>query len=106
MRAYHSRGGKTYWDDDFESRSTCDGEYIQRLINERIIPEPSEARAVARQGSLRKALEMAIKMEQDSITLYEEMLDGASPPHIQVLREIIQEERQHVHDLVSGTMIL
>jgi len=106
VRAYHSHGGKTHWDEDIENRSTCDGEYIQRLINERIIPAPGEARAVARQGSLRKALEMAIKMERDSIALYEEMLEGASPAHVQVLKEIIEEERQHVHDLLSGSMIL
>lgn len=75
-------------------------EFAQALINQRVIPDPRQARAAAAGATPRQALDLAIQMEKDSVLFYNEMVqvmrnDAAA---IQV---IIQEEKRHAQELMG-----
>lgn len=74
-------------------------DFTQSLINEKILPNLDEARAVASGGSTADALDMAIRMEMDSVRFYSELLAGADRGDAEAIELIIKEERQHARAL-------
>ena len=76
--------------------------FTQSLINERVIPSAEKMREIVAAGSIAETLELAIKMEDDSITFYEELVAGADDETAESLRKIIGEENRHKQDLIDA----
>jgi len=51
--------------------------------------------------SMEEVLKLAIQAEKDSILLYTEMLDNHSGDTIDIIKKLIDEEKQHLLDLVK-----
>ncbi len=77
-------------------------DFTQSLINEKILPDPDEARAVASGGSTADAMDMAIRMEADSVRFYSELLAGADGRDAEAIRRIIREEKSHQRMLTDA----
>ncbi len=77
----------------------CSQEQIQRIIKDRIIPDPSTVHNVLVEKSLKLALDMAIEMEENSIELYRDLQPLLSEQDARVVEHIIDEELQHAADL-------
>ena len=75
---------------------------IQEIINEEILPNPAAVMKVARSGSLARILDLALKMEQDSIDFYVRILPLVEPADEPAVILIVEEERQHVRDLTQA----
>ena len=73
--------------------------FTRSLIKEKLIPTPEEARRVALHGGAMDALDMGIKMEDDSVKFYEELLAGAEASDAEAIELIIKEEREHARAL-------
>jgi rubrerythrin len=73
-------------------------EKLRALVKANIQPEPQEVRKVGMQGSLKDALDMAIRMEKDSIAFYQGILTHLPDLGAQI-RPIIIEENSHLRDL-------
>lgn len=75
---------------------------IQEIINEDILPNLAAVMKVARSGSLARILDLALKMEQDSIDFYVRILPLVEPADEPAVILIVEEERQHVRDLTQA----
>jgi rubrerythrin len=64
----------------------------------RIQPRAAAVRKVAMGGSLKDALDMAMRMEQDSIDFYQE-LSARLPDSADVIQRIVEEEEKHLGGL-------
>jgi len=51
--------------------------------------------------SMEEVLKLAIQAEKDSILLYTEMLDNHSGDTVKIIKKLIDEEKQHLLDLVK-----
>ena len=70
------------------------------LMRAHILPVPGTVSAIALLGDLKKALELALRMEQDSILFYRGLM--SLKPDLQGdLARIIQEEQRHSQIIVS-----
>ncbi len=76
--------------------------FVQDLVNKRVIPDPAQAVSLAREGSLAKTLELAIRMENDSVKFYTELLGASEGEDAQTLKRIIAEENKHAQDLLAA----
>ena len=74
-------------------------EFTQALIQGRVIPLEAEARRIARENSLAKVLDMAIRAEQGSVAFYSQMLGSVDPPDAAAIGKIIEEEKRHERQL-------
>jgi len=79
-----------------------DLDFAQSLVNDRVVPDPADARRVAEAGSLGATLDLAIRMEKDSVLFYTEILPGVAPADAGAVGRIIAEEKRHVQDLTSA----
>lgn len=52
-------------------------------------------------ASIEEVLKLAIQAEKDSILLYTEMLDNHSGDTVDIIKKLIDEEKQHLLDLVK-----
>ncbi len=80
--------------------------FTQSLINEKVIPSPDDMRKLAASTGLADALAMAVKMEHDSIRFYQELLAGLAASDVEVVEQIIQEERLHQRELEEAQRAL
>ena len=76
-----------------------EADFAQALINDRVIPNPEQARKVAARGSLREALDLAVAMEKDSVLFYEEIILVVAPAEAEGVEQIVREEKRHVAEL-------
>jgi rubrerythrin len=74
-------------------------ERLQQVVKNAIIPKPAVVSEVALHGSVKDALAMAIRMEQDSVCFYGGIALTVGPDHKAAIEQIIREEKQHVKAL-------
>lgn len=72
---------------------------VHVLVKEFMIPKPDAVQTLALHGSAAGALNMAIKMERDSVRFYSGMLLALPAEDVPVVEQIIAEEEQHVRYL-------
>ncbi|KPK85851.1 MAG: hypothetical protein AMJ81_02515 [Phycisphaerae bacterium SM23_33] len=77
-------------------------ESVQALINERVIPSPQAARELAAKGGLAETLDLAVKLEKDTVRLYQEMAAAVDSEDARAVRQIIAEEQNHVQELTNA----
>jgi rubrerythrin len=75
-------------------------EKLRAMVMANIQPDPQAVRKVGLQGSLKDALDMAIRMEQDSVGFYQGIL-ALLPDLGAQIRPILVEENSHLRDLQS-----
>ena len=73
-------------------------EKLRAIVKANIQPDPQTVRKVGVHGSLKDALDMAIRMEQDSIGFYQGLL-AILPNLAGQIQPIIVEENAHLRDL-------
>jgi rubrerythrin len=76
--------------------------FAQALVNERVIPSPQEARRIAQADSLAETLELAIRVEKDSVEFYRGLLGGVKGEDARAVAAIIKEEETHVQELTAA----
>ena len=76
--------------------------YVQALINEQVIPSAEGVRRIAAKGTLAEALDLAVKMENDSVQFYTKMLPAVDAADAEAVRGIIDEEQRHARDLAAA----
>jgi rubrerythrin len=70
-------------------------EELRQLVAHRVQPDAEAVQKVAMGGTLSDALDMALRMEQDSIDFYQ-ALAARLPNVAEVLRKVIREENSHL----------
>jgi rubrerythrin len=70
---------------------------IQELVDAMVLPSNEQARQWAREGTPTDTLDRAIRMEEDSVTLYKRLMSGVNDT--ETLHHIIDEEKQHIEQL-------
>jgi rubrerythrin len=79
-------------------------DYVRSLLQQRAFPTPDEAAAKARAvESDAEALEIAMRMEKDTLGFLAEMKNYVKPEMMQYVDDVIAEERDHVI-AISGLM--
>ena len=79
--------------------------HVQQLVREKVIPSEAGVRRIAATAKLGEALEVAIRMEEDSVTFYSAMLT-AEGVDADAVRKIIDEEKAHVRTLSDARVLL
>jgi len=77
-------------------------DFAQATINQRVIPNPAEARKIAGEGSLNHVLSLAIQLENDSISFYTNMLSVVPGDDARAVRQIVTEEQGHAKELTAA----
>ena len=80
--------------------------FAQILIEERVLSDPEAARDAAASGDVAALLETAIRLEKDSVLLYNELLPEVDEKDAPAVQEIIGEEKRHVRSLVEAKKAL
>ena len=87
----------------YEPVEEYDGQYAQylrALIESRAFPGPDQAAARARAArSDAEAIEIALRLERDTLVFLGEIKALLPPTHIELVREVIKEEQNHVTEL-------
>lgn len=73
--------------------------YLNALIEFTVFP--AEAEVEDRLNSVEDVLELAINAEKDSILFYREMMDYNNEKTNEILKKLVDEEKQHLLDLVK-----
>ena len=73
---------------------------LASLAKGRIQPDPAAVHKVAIGGNLKDALNMAIQMEQDAVSFYQE-LAARLPDSAKAIQLIVEEEKRHLSGLRS-----
>lgn len=94
------RGMRDQWAKSVKAnRVTPEAAYeFAALAKGRIQPDPAATRKVAMGGHLKAAVDMAIQMEKDSISFYQEML-ARLPGSAKAIQGIVEEEKRHLSRL-------
>jgi len=79
-----------------------DLDFAQALVADRIIPDPDEARRVAAAGSVNDALDLAIRLEKDSVLFYGGVAKAVGAKNADAIAGIVAEEKRHVRDLLEA----
>jgi len=78
------------------------GEYLKVLLESRAFPETSAAAEKARRaGSDTEAIDIALRLEKDTLLFLQEMKGFVPDSNANLVEEIINEERGHVVDLTN-----
>jgi rubrerythrin len=75
---------------------------VQRMLNEQVVPSAAEVRKVALHGDLNEALDLAIKLEEDSVAFYEGLLASVDGRAADAVAAIVKEEQKHVSNLQAA----
>jgi rubrerythrin len=74
--------------------------YLNALVESRAFPSPAEAARRARAArSDAEAIDLAIRLEKDTLAFLAEIKPTLPPVHTCVVQDIVSEERQHLTDL-------
>jgi len=79
-----------------------DLDFAQALVSDRIIPSPDEARKVAATGGVAEALDLAIRLEKDSVLFYGGIAGAVGAKNAGAIAGIVAEEKRHVRDLLEA----
>ena len=77
-------------------------QFAQILVEERVLSDPDAARDAASSGDVAGLLETAIRLEKDSVLLYNELLNEVDEKDAPAVQEIIDEEKRHVCSLIEA----
>ncbi len=77
-------------------------DFAQATINQRVIPNPAEARKIAGEASLNHILGLAIQLENDSVSFYTNMLSVVQGDDARAVRQIVTEEQDHAKELTAA----
>lgn len=77
-------------------------EFVQGLINDRIVPGPAAARELAAEGGLARALDLAVRLEEDTVRFYTQIASAVDHDDAKVIRDIIAEEERHARELTDA----
>jgi len=75
--------------------------FAQMLVEERVLPDPVEAREVVDEEGLVAALNMAIQFEKDSVLFFQELLPVVDEQDRQAVSAIVEQEKQHAEKLAK-----
>jgi rubrerythrin len=75
--------------------------FAQMLVEERVLPDPDEARDVVEKEGVAAALTMAIQFEKDSVLFYQELLPAVDEQDRQAVSAIVEQEKQHAEQLTK-----
>ena len=75
--------------------------FAQMLVEERVMPDPDEAREVVDKEGLAAALTMAIQFEKDSVLFFQELLPAVDEQDRQAVSAIVEQEKQHAEKLAK-----
>ena len=75
--------------------------FAQMLVEERVMPDPDEAREVVEKEGLAAALTMAIQFEKDSVLFFQELLPAVDEQDRQAVSAIVEQEKQHAERLAK-----
>ena len=81
-------------------------ELVQSMINEQVVPDPDQARRQATEGGLMEILEIAMRMERDSISFYGKLLELVDDDGAKAIERIIAEEREHMRTIADASKSL
>jgi rubrerythrin len=74
--------------------------YLNALVESRAFPSPAEAAQRARAArSDGEAIDLAIRLEKDTLTFLAEIKRTLPPAHADLVEAVVSEERQHLTDL-------
>ena len=74
--------------------------YLNALVESRAFPNPAEAARRARAArSDAEAIDLAIRLEKDTLAFLNEIRQTLPPVHTNVVTDIVSEERQHLTEL-------
>ncbi len=74
------------------------GSYLEALVEFTVFPADKETGSI---NSLQEVLDMAIRAEKDSILLYNEMKENNEGETRKVIEKLIEEEKNHLIDLLK-----
>lgn len=75
--------------------------FAQMLVEERVLPDPDEAREVVDKEGVAAALTMAIQFEKDSVLFFQELLPAVDEQDRQAVSAIVEQEKQHAEKLAK-----
>jgi len=75
--------------------------FAQMLVEERVLPDPDEARDVVEKEGVAAALTMAIQFEKDSVLFFQELLPAVDEQDRQAVSAIVEQEKQHAEKLAK-----
>jgi len=73
--------------------------FAQMLVEERVLPDPDQARELVAQQGVLATLNIAIQFEKDSILFYQEIVPVVDEPDRQAVDRIVQQEKLHAQRL-------
>ena len=76
--------------------------FAQLLIEERVLPDPEAAVEAASGGKAQDILDIALRLEKDSLLLYYELLGEVDSKDSPAVQQIIKEEQTHVRNLTEA----
>jgi len=68
----------------------------EELLRKHVVPEPAEVRRVALAGNAADALDLAVRMEEDSVRFYSALRADAAPADAEAIDRIIDAEKGHL----------
>lgn len=80
--------------------------YVSALLENRAFPNSEKAVEKAKSVSTQEGLEIAMRMEKDTLLLYEELVEFLPKTNQSYLDNIMEEERNHLIDLLRLKNIL
>lgn len=77
-------------------------EYMEALVNNHVFPQSLDPEAVAQSvSSPAEAIELAIRLEKDSLLFFEGLKNLLSHTEVKPIEELIRQERRHLCELYS-----
>ncbi len=77
-------------------------EFVQAMTQDEVLPMAQEAKRVASECGLDEVLEMAIRMENDAVAFYTELLEAVDEQDAAGVRAIIDQEKAHAIQLTEA----
>lgn len=86
--------------EDYDLPQDDSSAYISNLAESHIFGKPDSGKELAKTITTpRQALEIAYKFENDSVTFYTELEKRAKSDSAKLVRQIIEEEKEHAADI-------
>jgi rubrerythrin len=89
---------------DIKTREQYEGQYeafVNALLETRAFPSPEKAKQMAFKINTREGIDIAMRIEKDTLLFYEEMNKIIPQTHTKYINDIIEEERYHLTQLTE-----
>lgn len=94
---------------DVKIQERHEGEYegfVNALLESRAFPGPEKAKEMAFKINSREGIDIAMRMEKDTLLFYEEMNKLIPQTHTKFINDIMEEERNHLTQLTELKKLL